>query len=696
MSNYYAHTADSKPWQTIKEHSENVAHLCSNFAEKWGDVDIAYNLGLLHDIGKYQVSFQKKLKGENINIEHSICGALESKNITDNELIQSILNYCIAGHHGGLPDGGSKTDNKALATLYARLKRKPEDYSYYHNELEIKRIKNIDKLNYHLKERDIYAFIFLIRMYYSSLVDADSIDTAEFIHDKSYPTVKADFKLLLQKLKYFTSNFKADTAINKIRKDILDKALNYINNDKILLLNLPTGAGKTLLSLRLALEKATLKNKKRIIYVMPYTSIIEQNAEVFKNILGKKYILEHHSNIIVDEEKDEDNLNKKVLTENWDAPIIVTTNVQFFESIYSNKRSKLRKLHNMTDSVIIFDEIHTLPLNLLKPCLESIRYLNKYYNSDVILMSATMPDYNNYLGETEIYSAENKEFQRCSIKYLKEKKSVISLIKDLDNNKSTLIIVNKKKTARELYENSNNKRKYHLSTYMTAEDRTKTISEIKELLDRDKKVFVVSTSLIEAGVDLDFDIVYREICGIDSIMQSAGRCNREGKKKNCFTYIFEFIDNKPKGEMHWKQFYTKPLLNNSNNSISKDQKNDYFNKVIDKLEVINDIKANLPSIDFADYAKSFKYIDSATTDIIVSKDNYSEKLLNEYINNPSIGLLRKLQRYKVSVYKYELEKLKELQVVKKINELYYLSDLNYYKSDTGLIFNEQEQDTLII
>ena len=313
---------------------------------------------------------------------------------------------------------------------------------------------------------------------------------------------------------------------------------------------MPTGSGKTLLSLRLALEmvKRSGGKLKRIIYVIPYTSIIEQTAKTFSDIIGEYAdIVQHHSNFIYDDTNEDDLTAAKLkkACENWDAPIVITTSVQFFESLYHYKSSRLRKLHNISESVIVFDEIHLLPIDQLQPCLKGVGHITKYLDSKALFLSATMPDYKKlfekYIPECCINElitdkCDFKTFDKCQYINLGEQ-SAERIAQHASTRRSSLIVVNSRRSAREVYDSLSGN-KYHLSTFMTPHDRTNTIDRIRTDLKKGRQVCVVSTSLIEAGVDLDFETVFRQLAGLDSILQAGGRCNREGKLSKGEVYFF--------------------------------------------------------------------------------------------------------------------------------------------------------------
>ncbi len=718
--NYIAHKNENEEEQELADHLINVAKLCSERAIEELK-PYAYIIGMMHDIGKYSKGFQRRIRGEKISVEHSTSGAQEVINLYGKDLATYLMAYCITGHHTGLPDGGNKSDLDEEGTLAGRLKRELEDYSDYKKEIEpiehdnelfnnffINEITNIND-----KFELIEKYAFLVRYLFSCLTDSDFLDT-EFFCNYTERTIKADFSKALEAVNNELGNKKNITKVQKCRSILQSQAFEKVNsNANIYLLNMPTGSGKTLCSIKFALERLIKTNKKRIIYVIPYTSIIEQTAETFANIFGDYIpILQHHSNYnyegdFVKEDNDKkvkETKNKlKKATENWDAPLVVTTNIQFFESIYHYRGSKLRKLHNMSDSIIVFDEIHLMPVEFLQPCLRAIGHITQMLNSEAMFLTATMPNYRKLFDKyipkaTVIDLVEDKslfpEFSTSVYKYL-GKCSLESIIERSNNYKSSLIIVNNRKTAREMYAKCSGN-KYHLSTYMTSVDRSRVINNIRKDLEKEIKITVISTSLIEAGVDLDFDSVFRELAGLDSIIQSGGRCNREGKQKQGNVYIYEREeDSKRQSDLALRASVARRIIKdnmNSNNEIDVasshiesyyDEIFEFNNQVISDNSIAN-ICNHPRNIPFRTYAEKFNMIDSGTIAIVIDKDKESRKLIEE-MKYGSRSAKRKLQKYSATVYLWEFEQLYEQGVLDDYDTgVYCLTNAKYYKCDTGL------------
>jgi CRISPR-associated endonuclease/helicase Cas3 len=708
---YFAHKNDNGDMQLLSEHLTNTASLaCGYSIDKFKNC--AALCGILHDIGKYQPSFQLKLEGKNISVEHSVCGAKEISKLTKNKAISVLFGYIIAGHHSGLPDYGSEASDEENSNLCARLKRKSEDYSAYKAQLPI---------NVQAAEKELFSYFatndnlpsnyeFLIRYLFSCLVDADFLDTEEFCVGKRQSMEYPEWDKCCAYLSDKINSFVAQTKLQKSRAVLQRQAFENIKNKAfVYLLDMPTGSGKTICSLKLALERLRSGGKKRIIYIVPYTSIIEQTAKIFKDLFNKELfpnftILEHHSNFDFEQNDFTDDgtgKNKlKLAAENWDAPFIITTNVQFFESIYSNRSSRLRKLHNMSDSILVFDEIHTLPMKYFAPCIKAVDQLTANFNSEAIFLSATMPDFQ---GMAEKYIGRKIEmcdllpdkraydnFVKCRYTYCGD----ADIIGQLKDKSSTLIIFNTKRATDEYYNSFSGGKKYYLSTYMTPKHRFKVLDKIREDLLKGEKIVVFSTSLIEAGVDIDFECVYRELTGVDSILQAGGRCNREGKRsiEESFVFIFTDAKSKLKGELAVKADITKGLIEKygAENINSQPCLKEYFDEIYrftqqtrgGEREDIN----NFYRIDFKEIAQEFKFIDNSTVSVVIPNDEINSEL--EKLKLSGFANRRALQQHSASVNFYELNSLIEQGVVAQINGVYVLQIDDYYSKETGLCVNK--------
>ncbi len=718
---YIGHTSDDGRKQLLLDHLNGTSKLCrENANEFWAD--IAEFVGQIHDIGKYTSGFQKRINGaENIRVEHAICGAKEVAKAPPKSYVP-MIEYCVAGHHSGLPDGGTKVDGEEDSTLHGRMKRKTGDYSAYENEVKLEYPKdNLRELFDVSNQREIIErYSFFTRYLFSCLTDADFIDTERFVTPNTDRGIDGDFQKAYEKVCEKLNSFKIETKLQESRSIIQEQVYKSVeSNANVYTLNMPTGSGKTLCSIRAALKTAIENKKKRIIYVIPYVSIIEQTAKVFEDIFGDVLpVLQHHSNYDFDDDKNEDeneitSEKLKRSCENWDAKLIVTTNIQFFESLYHYKGRRLRKLHNLADSVIIFDEIHMLPIDYIQPCLRAIGYVTKYLNSTAILMSATMPNYDKfmerYMSGVKIENAVKDTslfnvFDKCRYEYI-GKCELASLAEKAQEYDNALIIVNKRKTARELYDICSGN-KYHLSTYMTPLHRSEIIAKIKEDIKNGINTTVISTSLIEAGVDLDFKAVFREIAGIDNILQSGGRCNREGEMDMGDVFVFETdggnYQTKKKSDIIIRANITRNLFEEFENISTDKCIKEYYGRLLNykekKIEenTITSIMGNdlrIDGIPFRTYAKSFNFIDNQVIGIVIPCDE-NRGLIKE-LKDGKLSVKRNLQRYSASVNKDEFKELFQIGIIETLDcGVCILANTDYYKSDVGLTL-ENDVDCFI-
>ncbi len=701
---------DDKEEQSLKDHLEGTAIKAQEFGNSFNNSKYAYVCGMLHDIGKYSERFQKKIKENlSIRVDHSTAGAIEATKSMG--LLGKLLAYCVAGHHGGIPDGGSRSDTVDDSTLSGRLKREMQlpVYSHYKNEIDTNFVvegpPNITPLN-----KGGFSLSFFIRMLYSCLVDADFLDTEEFMNKGSIDRcINYDYHLLNKKLNNFIKMFKnKGKPINVKRSEILKNCIDKSKSKRgLFTLTVPTGGGKTISSFAFAINHVLENNMDRIIYVIPYTSIIEQTGKVFRDILGEDYVLEHHSNFDFKNDENSNIYKLKLSSENWDIPVIVTTNVQFFESLFSNKPSQCRKLHNIANSVIIFDEAQMIPTEYLTPSIMAIAELVKNYNSTCVLCSATQPPlkerFPNSIVINEIcrnYKSLYEFFRRTKI--IKRGKMDSSLLaEEMNNCKQVLCIVNNKKHALEIFSKLKGDGIFHLSTRMCPVHRKKVINDIRYRLKNELPCKVVSTQLIEAGVDVDFPIVYRAMAGIDSIIQAGGRCNREGNLELGFIHVFEpeskFTKNMP-ASIRRPIEVAKGIMERFEDILSPEAIEAYFKELyffegkegLDIKGIYDELELGAMdcNFNFKQISKKYKLIDENSTPILIDLDNYSKDLINKlrYADNYK-SLLRSMQPYTVNVYENEFNKMYGANILELINEeIYLLRDTAKYKKETGLEF----------
>ena len=698
---YIAHI-DGERIQTIKEHLEGTAKLSGEFAEKFGKQDWGYCCGMLHDIGKYSIDFQKRILGENnYRVDHSTAGA---RVCLEKGGKYSFLEYCIAGHHAGLPNYGNNYDESTDSTLSGRRLKKLSDYQAYQTEIEVPAINSMPIDLKRTVNPDFSLSVFM-RMIYSCLVDADFLDTEAFMKEgKQGRNSGENIEILFKKLENYISGWLKNQDIDTVngrRTEILKNCLEMGKTEKGLFrLTVPTGGGKTVASLAFALRHALENKMDRIIYVIPYTSIIEQNAKVFRDILGEENVLENHCN--VDYESSEELLPMQLASENWDKPIVVTTNVQFFESLFANKSSKCRKLHNIANSVIIFDEAQMLPNDYLKPCIAMIEELVNNYQASAVLCTATQPALTSFFHEgisaKELCPRMEEQFEFFK-RTVFENVGVLTendLIQRLEKEYQALCIVNTKKRAQRIYKQLEGEGVYHLSTSMYPKHRRRILREIRERLQKNKKCILISTSLVEAGVDLDFQSVYRELAGVDSMIQAAGRCNREGLRpeKESKVYIFQFEGKENVLGQRQQIDVAKSVITDNRDISDMESITQYFEMLyhikgdsLDKKKILDEFRNK--RYNFAKVGKEFKLIEQNTKTIFINYETEANEtlcLLKE--RGFTRSGMRKASQYCITVYENEFNKLYGIGSIQPISEdiedFYELRDKEKYTEKIGL------------
>ena len=700
MDVYLAHRATDGREQTVLEHLEGTAKLCAASARLFQAEEQGQLAALTHDVGKYSGAFQRRLLEDGPKVDHSTAGAFECW-----KLGQPFAAFAVAGHHGGLPDAGSRTDDPDSGTFFGRMNRagqgKLEDYSIWQSEVSLPAppppaIKD-----------PMTDGMFFTRMLFSCLVDADYTDTGTFMDgpaNEATPTASMEqlWAMLQQSISGW---FPPKGELNTQRCAILAQCMREGAQQKpgLFTLTVPTGGGKTVASLAFALAQARAQDRKRIVYVIPYTSIIEQTAQKFRDILGPDNVLEHHSNVQYDigDEATPQSLHMARATETWDMPVVVTTAVQFFESLYSCKPSQCRKLHNLAQSVIIFDEAQMLPLPYLRPCVWAISQLVRHYGASAVLCTATQPaleplfrEFAPELPITELCPApvfqwdtfRRVTFRRAGILNYDE------LTAQLQGREQVLCIVNSRKSAQEVFARLTGHGNFHLSTLMCPAHRRAQLEEIRRRLAEGLPCRVVSTSLIEAGVDVDFPAVYREEAGLDSILQAAGRCNREGKRATMDSVVTVF-----RGEGILPQLFATAIgagryvMEHWGDIASPEAIHAYFSTLLElKGTQAQDAQGILPLMQselfpFRMVAERFHLINSPTVTVYIPVGEGAALVERLRGGEHSRELYRQLGQYGVSIYQGHFNRLDQAGALERLEDgSAILNDLQLYNKDTGL------------
>jgi len=707
---------DEWPIQSNIDHSNGVAKLAAKFTNEFGMESFGMIEGLLHDKGKEQAGFQQYIQGitgyKDITYQrtpHAFVGALLAKKFYPQFYL--LISYPIMGHHAGLSDYNhfEETMGKSI----------PDDIAIEKLNIQPKTDKQL-KTN----KQDIHH---VIRMLYSCLVDADFLDTESFMNEDNANLRgnKSELKNLLPLLERKLQEFKNSkpSAVNQIRALIQEQCIKS-SEDKpgFFSLTVPTGGGKTISSIVWAIRHAIKYGKKRIIIAIPYTSIITQTAQTLRKIFGEENVLEHHSNTDPDRIQDKRRaLEMKLATENWDYPIIVTTNVELFESMFSNKPSSCRKLHNICNSVLILDEVQTLPLEYLQPIVDSLKTYQRIFGTTVLFTTASLPALKGDIrhgskpnavlhGIEDIKEIIPESFRlheklrRVNLHFDDNSSSYDEIAERLSKYDRVLCIVNTRKDAMEIFTRLPKEGlTLHLSRMMCSQHIRKTIDNIKKsLLDDNQKIIrVVATQLIEAGVDIDFPIVFRQEAGLDSILQAAGRCNREGKLGLSDSYVFRLNKPLPLG-------YISNAANAQKN-LPKDM--DWFapQTMIQYFIQLYSRTATFDKADINDYlykpfdfcfetaAKEFKLIDDSSISVIVNYGNSYElitKLVKEGIN---YRIMKKLGQYSVNIHEKVFKELFKAGLVEEVLEgVYFLPDKEQYDNAKGLMIESHWLEEILI
>ena len=748
---YFAHSTQDptrRNWQPAAEHLNATSDLARAAGDKFRAGRAAALGGGLHDLGKYTQGFVRRL-AEGPLVDHSTAGAQEAVNLTASALLidrvmGQLIAYAIAGHHGGMPDWTGDS-----GSLEERLRREIEAPDpVWRDEISIE-ASDLFPADFkaRLPERTAdgpatrgWQFGFLGRMIFSCIVDADYRDTEAFyaraagrpvlreqasLHPIIDDLIVAFDRAIEGKRAEAAAAGTEHTLVNRIRRAVLERAISCaVGPPDIYTLSVPTGGAKTLVSLGFGLHHAKANNLDRIIYVIPYTSVIDQTADIFRAVLGKQHVLEHHSALDDEMFRKREGADKLQLAmEDWSARIVVTTAVQFFESLFSNRPSRCRKLHNIANSVIILDEAQTLPLHVLRPCVAALDELVRNYGVSVVLCTATQPALmkprfeGGFAKATELAPDPARLFevmQRVTIRHAGTMDDT-ALVAALETSKQGLVIVNSRRHARRLYRLAAARLDgvVHLTTRQYAAHRRVILADIRDRLARDLPCRVIATSLIEAGVDLDFPAVWRAEAGLDQIAQAAGRCNREGKRSaaESVVTVFRPAQDKPPTEL-------RPLIEAAghvieryqNNVLTPDTIRRYFHEVywrrgrdpdgLDTGTVLSRFRASQTSFDMAyrTVAEGFRLITTTMVPIIIARDAPAIAALQK-LNDPAMRasqIARSLQSYIVQVPDSARARLMRTGAAAPVHpdrfgeQFVVLRATDLYSDDTGLTWENNE------
>jgi CRISPR-associated endonuclease/helicase Cas3 len=685
---FYAHSLphpDKRQWQPLAEHLRSVSEGAGARGAKFGARNAAALAGLMHDLGKYSLAFQRRLEGAGEKVDHSTAGAqriVRSAADPDSQIIAKVIAHAIAGHHAGIPDTiGDES------SLDARLKREVEALDpAWLSEISPVGAALIPPIDWGDGKLLAYRLAFFGRMIFSCLVDADFRDTEAFygaaegrVFDREWPRLPCVVDALISRFGAFmaekTAAAKA-TPVNALRAEILTYVRGRANEEQgIFTLTVPTGGGKTLASLGFALDHAKRHNLDRIVYAIPFTSIIDQTAMIFRDVLGEDVVLEHHASIDESRIQGREARDKlRLAMEDWGAPAVVTTNVQLFESLHSNRPSRCRRLHSLARSVIILDEAQTIPLPLLRPCLAAIDELARNYGASVVLCTATQPavakpqfEGGLALGPERELAPDplrlHRELKRVRVAHIGERKDD-DLVEALAAAPQGLVIVNSRAHALSLYRRgvaTGLDGMVHLTTRQYAAHRRQILADVRRRLREGKPCRVVATSLVEAGVDLDFPAVWRAEAGLDQIAQAAGRCNREGERplEESLVGVFRSPEHKPPHEIAQLAGDMARASRRHDDILSPAAMQDYFAEVywrkgaaLDRENILAAyaMSAREPSFEYRRVAEDFRMIESRLLPVIVACEAEAREALAALRAGASAGsVARRLQPFIVQI-----------------------------------------------
>lgn len=687
---FYAHSTpapNQTDWHLLSEHLLGTAEQAFAFGNTFGAGKAAALAGLLHDLGKYTAAFQARLAGSHAAVDHSTAGAVMVRNLTRSadprdRIAAELIAYAIAGHHAGLPDWiGTR------AALSERLKKPFEPLDKQWQEELAPDLRDLLPAVELDPERVGFQLAFLGRMIFSCLVDADFRDTEAFYdqiegrqRDREWPQLPAIINELITRFDAHMQGKKAEsspTPVNRLRAKILAHVRGQAGEPTgLFTLTVPTGGGKTLASLGFALDHARRHGLTRIIYAIPFTSVIDQTAAVFREVLGDDLVLEHHSAIEEEGIRERSGGDKlKLAMEDWAAPVIVTTNVQLFESLFANRPSRCRKLHNIARSMIVLDEAQTIPLPLLRPCVVALDELARNYGTSVILCTATQPALARpkFEGGLELDGRElapdppelARQLARVTLRRAPAPLHDEELVEALHGQRQGLVIVNSRAHALKLFQQAEAaglEGVIHLTTRQYPAHRRRILAAVRDALAEDLPCRLIATSLVEAGVDLDFPRVWRAEAGLDQIAQAAGRCNREGRRpiEDSLVTVFKAADNPPPPEIRQLVGDFERILDQHEDLLSPVAIQSYFEEVywrqgerLDAKTILARFRLNGSETNFAyrSVAEEFQLIESGLAPVIIAREKTArdelQKLAFDHI--PSGSIARNLQAYTVQV-----------------------------------------------
>ena len=692
---FYAHSgenSDRSDWQLLSDHLDNTRDLAAARGLPLGLGATAALAGAYHDLGKYDPAFDRVLCGEKERVDHSTAGAKLLLERAPQQLrpVAEMLAYTILGHHAGLPD--RQGSDSAMA-----------ERTGAHSFRLSQAVQEACQPDFRAAGRELMARIrpgahqgfdasVATRMAFSCLVDADFADTEAHYAglkgtkpDRLWPGLPGLLPTLRAAFDNRIAQFTEDTDLNRLRSEVLAHIRGGARQPPgLFTLTVPTGGGKTLASMGFALDHAATHGHRRIIYAIPYTSIIDQTAAQFRQLFGADLVLEHHSAIDLEKPGAASRDKVRLAMEDWAAPIVVTTNVQLFESLFAARSSRCRKLHNIAGSVIVLDEAQALPRKLLLPTLRMIDTLAHHYGCTIVLCTATQPAFDSGQLKGGGLLLEGRELApdpEGLAKRLRRARIVqgnvmndAALIAALRPQPQALVIVNSRKHALNLFRQATEEGLeglVHLTTRQYPAHRRRILDGVRLRLKADEPCRLIATSLVEAGVDLDFPVGWRAEAGLDSVVQAAGRVNREGKQnwQNCSLTVFIAPDDPAPAEVAQLAKAMHKTAGKFDDLLSPAAIRDWFDEVYWRVQpaLLGSAMADsfllgrTTDFPFRTVAANYRMIDSTMVPVIVPRDEQAveavRQLGDEWIT--SGALARALQSFTVQIPVKARELLRE-------------------------------------
>jgi CRISPR-associated endonuclease/helicase Cas3 len=738
MEKFYAHSKEGRPeseWEDLDVHLQRVARLAAEFAEAFDAGDWGRLAGLWHDLGKFRPEFQDRLRGSRESVEHAGLGAVLAYSKSRDRGLP--LAFAIAGHHSGLANlTASEVAGGGRRPLRERLDSNQQvletNRQFLPDSLTAPDLPPFPDRFDLARPQGVRTLELWTRFLFSCLVDADFLATEDFYTPGVRQRALAgcdEIPVLSRRLDDHLDRFvdglpeeQKSSRVNRRRAEVLAACRAAADRPPGLFsLTVPTGGGKTLSAMSFALRHAKHHGLRRVIVAIPFTSIIEQNARVYRNALGELNVVEHHSALdprAAEERCREAEIRRRLAAENWDAPVVVTTNVQLFESLYAASPSRCRKLHNIARSVLLLDEVQTLPTEYLLPVLELLRELVEHYGCTVVLTTATQPALarrdslpQGLEGVWEIVPNPGelaRDLERVNVAWPRPgaaPRSYAEVARELAEHDRVLAVVHLRRDARDLAELLPAENRFHLSALMCPAHRLAVLGEVKRRLAANEPCRLVSTQVIEAGVDVDFPVVYRCLGGLDSLAQAAGRCNREGKLGRGEVVIFLAETRPPPGILRDGLSAVQAMLQEHGGTIDLNRPEvyeDYFRGLYFSKDLDHrGIQPLRQSLSFASVARRFRLITDETFPVVVPFGEAEQRLSEIRRQGPDRLLLRSLQPFVVNIRERDVSRLQRQGALERVTDgIHALSSphASLYHRSFGLLVTDDalpDPETLI-